>query len=618
MMQVEEIAARLEQSFDLLTGGSRTALPRYQSLHASIDWSYNLLSETERLLFRRLAVFAGSWNMDEARFIASGDAISREPEESSQFPEDVLELLTLLVNKSLVTPHQLPGAPTRYFYLDSIRNFAFERLRETGEELLMRNRHLDYYELLGSRLEPLLRGADMVTTLTSLEADHDNLRTALEWSLATDLPAQFERSSRTNVEKGLRLVGDLVWFWVLLFIADEGIMWAKRLLAAEVIERGLQPLNPLRDLARARALYMIGWYGDGESAQSQKYMEESLRILKELGSVGRRDAAYALNALAEWTLGSGEYERAKALANESLDLFREVGDLPGLTMVLGSPFASLAMNQGDFDLARKYMDEALAINQNLGDMDGVAEGYRRLGELAALEGNCRQAWTLLENAHELYCRLGNKLGIYFTLVQMGKAALAQGDAKHAEAIFAEALDLARQVGALSQMSASMATLGKAAFVQGQYERASQWYRQAIETAREIEDNRALACALRGLAEVNQAGGDAASALRLYQESLEVWGELVDRREIYRSLEALAALVVDLGQPELSLRLFAATQDLYNSIRFSFSPRHQDMHSNKLNSLKSQLGEAAFNAAWSQGQAMELEQAIETALSFSIS
>ena len=127
--------------------------------------------------------------------------------------------------------------------------------------------------------------------------------------------------------------------------------------------------------------------------------------------------------------------------------------------------------------------------------------------------------------------------------------------------------------------------------------------------------------MRGLAEISLAthgAADTVPALRLYQQALQARGNPPDLREIYRSLERVAGLAIDLEEPEQAVQLFAATQELYDSIRFSFSPRHQDMHSNKLNSLKSQLGEAAFNAAWSQGQAMELEQAIETALSFSIS
>ena len=153
--------------------------------------------------------------------------------------------------------------------------------------------------------------------------------------------------------------------------------------------------------------------------------------------------------------------------------------------------------------------------------------------------------------------------------------------------------------------------------QGKYERASEWYRQAIETARGIEDNHTLACALRGLAEVNRAGGDVASTLRLIQESLQVLGELVDRREIYLSLEALAGLAIDLGQPEQAVRLFSATQDLYNSIRFSFSPRHRTIHSEKVSSLNRHLGETAFDQAWRQGQALTLEQAIQLALGLKI-
>jgi predicted ATPase/DNA-binding SARP family transcriptional activator len=608
MMKVEEIAAHLERSFDLITGGSRTALPRYQSLNASLEWSYHLLPEAERLLFRRLAGFAGGWSVDAAGFIASDLG-------------DVLDLLTQLVNKSLITPHQTPGEPTRYFYLDTIRRFALDRLRESGEEGLMRDRLLDYCEQLAERLEPLLRGPDQVAWMTSLETEQDNLRAAMEWSLATHKPTPLTGesyqagNSQTYIEKGLRLAAALNWFWHTLFKRTEAVFWLERLLAGEVQERGAQPLDPSRALARARGLYVAGWFKAGD--QSQNYLEESLLIFRELGPEGRRGAAYALNKLATSLERRGDYLQAQALASESLALFREVDDPFGLSDLLSAVLPVLAEDQGDFDQARRYGEEALTISQKNGDTNGIPWAYLRLGEIASREGNYPRAWALMEIALDIYCRLGNKLGNYYVLVQMGKTARAQGDPQHAETIFTEALDLTRQVGDRFHIAVALRNLARASYDQGDFKRASQWYGEALAIGREIEDSRTIARSLRGLAEVSRAAlgaGDTSSALRLYKEALQVRGKLVDHREIYRSLEALAELAVDLGRPEQAISLSGAIQELYDSIHFSLSERHRTIHSKTLSHFKSQLGEAAFRSAWEQGQAMRLEQAIEIALS----
>jgi predicted ATPase/DNA-binding SARP family transcriptional activator len=608
LMQVEEIAARLEQSFDLLTGGSRTALPRFQSLRASIDWSYHLLSEAERILFRRLAVFAGGWSVDAASFIASGSG-------------DVMDLLTQLVNKSLITPHQIPGAPTRYFYLDTIRRFALARLSEVGDEQLMRDRHLDYFQQLASRLGALWYGPDQVALMSSLEAENDNLRAALEWSLANQpsalLPLENQPAviSRSSIEKGLVLAVALVRFWNNLFNRAEGTFWLERLLVAEVQQRGPASLGPARALARAWALYTIGWYKVGD--QSLKYMDESLLIFRELGLQGRQGAAYVLRFLALDANWRGDYPLCQVLAGESLVLFRAVGDSYGLAELLSGLFTLLAWNQGNPGQARKYIEEALAIFQDLGNQDGIAWAYLFKGMITAREGNYPQAWTLMENAQDIYLRLSNKIGNYFVLEQMGKAARAQGDSQHAEALFSEALALTRQVGDRWPMTATLINLARSAYDQGEYEHASKWYSEAILIAREIEERPAISRSLRGLAEISRArlgAGNIVPALRLYQQALQARGNPPDLREIYRALEGLARLAVDLEEPETAVQLFAATQELYDSIRFSFWPPHPYNRAEMVSSLKSHLGEAAFGQVWSQGQALTLEQAIQLALS----
>ncbi|SRR5579884_626936 len=257
-LPVEQIEARLQDRFRLLTGGSRTALPRQQTLRALIDWSYDLLSETERTLLRRLSVFMGGWTLEAAEAICAGEGIEEW---------EVLDLLTSLVDKSLVV-YEGPEPSTRYRLLETIRQYARDRLYEAGDGALYRDRHRDWFLSLAEQAEPQLQGPEQALWLERLETEHDNLRAALEWSLAAD----------GSAEAGLRLVGALWRFWEMRGYLTEGrAHLADALSHAQTQERTQE---------RARALTGAGnlaWHqSDYEAARTLH--EQSLAIYQALGN----------------------------------------------------------------------------------------------------------------------------------------------------------------------------------------------------------------------------------------------------------------------------------------------------------------------------------------------
>jgi predicted ATPase/class 3 adenylate cyclase len=193
VLSVEQIASRLDDRFRLLTGGSRTGLPRHQTLRATMDWSYELLSEAERVLLRRLAVFAGGFTLETAEAVCTG----MDAETSA-----VLDLLTHLVDKSLVIMEER-GGTSRYRLLDTVRQYGRNKLLESGEDPRVRRRHRDWYLQLAEAAEPELHGPDQRLWLDRMEMEHDNLRTALDWS----------KVDEDGSEAGLRLAGALWWFW---------------------------------------------------------------------------------------------------------------------------------------------------------------------------------------------------------------------------------------------------------------------------------------------------------------------------------------------------------------------------------------------------------------------
>jgi predicted ATPase/class 3 adenylate cyclase len=271
VLSVEQLVERLDERFRLLTGGSRTASPCQQTLRAAIDWSYELLSEAERALFRRLAIFAGGWTMEAAEAVCVGNAIASE---------DVLDRLSSLVNKSLVNAEERHGAE-RYRLLETIRDYARERLEASGEAEAVRRQHAEHFLALAEHVAPELRGARQAQWVKRLDAEHDNLRAALHWCV-----------EHGEVEQGLRLGGALWRFWQMHGHLTEG---RERLMEALRLPEDGMP-SERRMAARAVALNgAAAWRGTGDYALARSMYEERLAISRELGD--RLGVAESLNNL---------------------------------------------------------------------------------------------------------------------------------------------------------------------------------------------------------------------------------------------------------------------------------------------------------------------------------
>jgi predicted ATPase/class 3 adenylate cyclase len=408
VLSVEEIAARLDDRFRLLTGGSRTVMPRHQTLRAAIDWSYELLLQVERALLRRLSVFAGGWTLKAAEVVCAGEGIE---------PWEVLELQAHLIDKSLVLTEAGTGGETRYRLLGTIRQYAGDRLMEAGEAGGLRQRHLDWFLALAEQAGPKLRGSDQLLWLDRLEEEHDNLRAALEWSQATE----------GGSEAGLRIAGALYRFWFVRGYLTEGRQWLEGVLSASTEAAGLP---------RAKALHAAGYlaWGEGDLKRASGLLEEGLTLYRQLGD--KRGLARTLNTLGvvttydEWerkmafyeeglslareieardlvatllnNLGEiarirGDSQRARQLYEEALQL--NVGDQARQVPLINLGFVSFA--QGDYDAARGFFAETLAIARRFGDKGGIAYGLEGLGGVYGLQGQAERAARLLGAAEAL-------------------------------------------------------------------------------------------------------------------------------------------------------------------------------------------------------------------------
>jgi non-specific serine/threonine protein kinase len=411
----EQVATRLGDSLWLLRGGTRT-LPRQETLRATLDWSYALLSETERLLLRRLAVFAGGFSAEAVEGVCSGEGIEQA---------EVLALLTALVEKSLVEP-RVQTRHTRYRLLEPVRQYAFERLAAHGETDGVHRRHAHYFMDLAETVEPALTSGKRGAWIELLAVEQDNLRTALAWS---------RRAAELNDnEVGLRLAGALFWFWNFRGEVSEGLDWVEAALA-----RG-QGADPA---VRAKALYAaaeLAWML-GQTAMARARAEESAALFRALGH--KRGLAYTLQSL-PMTM---DHPRASASAAESLRLFEEVGDAWGAAMAMAALDVFALIKDGDPERqGQARPEEALARFRALGDAWGTAQVLNALGDLARSQGDTVGATARYEEALALLRREGLTGSVPSLLHNLGYLALRRGEVRRALHQFRESLALFRDQG----------------------------------------------------------------------------------------------------------------------------------------------------------------------------
>jgi predicted ATPase/DNA-binding winged helix-turn-helix (wHTH) protein len=414
-MSVEELSQGLDQRFALLTGGSRTALPRHRTLRSTIDWSYDLLREPEKLFLQRLSVFAGGWTLAAAKEVCAGEGIEQR---------DVLDLLTSLADKSLVVPEQ-GDAQTRYRLLETVRQYARDRLEDSGGSAAARVRHRDYYLALAEEADPKLRGAEQAEWLQRLEEEHENLRAGLAWSVA-----------EAGTGGGQRLCGALRRFWWTRGHLSEGRQWCTRVLGRTGAERTRERANVL-NAAGVLAFYQ----GDYPAARALE--EESLAIRRELGD--RSGIAGSLGNLGNVASGQGDYPAARTLYEESLAIRRELGDPSGIANSLGN-LGNVALYQGDYPAARALDEESLAIRRELGDRFGIAVSLSNLGQVAYEQGDYPAARALDEESLAIRRELGDRIGIFYALEGLAAVVASLRDSLRAARIWGATERLRAEIG----------------------------------------------------------------------------------------------------------------------------------------------------------------------------
>jgi predicted ATPase/DNA-binding SARP family transcriptional activator/DNA-binding CsgD family transcriptional regulator len=519
-LAVEQVAQRLDVSLDVLSGTNRTAAPRQQTLRATIDWSHKLLSETERTFFRRLSVFAGGWTLEAAEAVCPGGSVEEG---------DVLNLLGGLVDKSLVVAGAPTGGAMRYRMLEPIRQYARQKLAESGEANEVRDWHAAYFLALAEEAEPELARQQQGVWGERLEAEHDNLRGALSWVL-----------KRGEVGLALRLGAALWRFWYTRGYLSEGIRWLERVLADD---------DPTASRIRVKALEGMGWLVQlqGDNERGNATYQEMLRLSRELGDKG--NIATALNSLGTVAAQHGDNKRARALLQENLEVISELeadGD-PAATLKKFYVFNLLGYlaihEENDYARGTTLWEESLALAREAGDTYLVGNTLSNLGHPAFMQGEYERAKALSEEALAYAHELGGvRAGFAASaLINLGVAALCLGERERAAGSFQEALLVSQDTGVKPQVIESLEGMASVAGVLREATRAAHLW-GAAEAAREATGI-ALSPGERTLHEPYLA-----SALSRLGEA--AWEEaLAEGRAMSLEEAAAYALSEDVDQPQ---------------------------------------------------------------------
>jgi predicted ATPase/transposase/DNA-binding XRE family transcriptional regulator len=586
---------RLDHPLQWLTNGPRDLPARQQTMRATIDWSYNLLNADEQRLFRRLGVFVGGCTLEAAAEVCGNWGLAIGDGEMAQSPiaspqSLILDGLALLVDSNLLKCEAGPDGAPRFVMLATIHGYALERLNTSGEVTTQRQLHAAYYLALTEQAQAHMHSHGQKEWLERLEAEIDNLRAVLSWSLASG-----------DVAVGVRIAGALEDFWLGHGHMSEGRRWLDDILAQAAMLKNIP--------GHAKALMVAGFvtYFHGDKAGARARYEESLAI-----STALQDQHGRASALVYFGWVEDDPALAWVRYEEALAVFRSLGDRFGISWALGD-MGLAASDRGEYALASSYAAEALALARDLGDRRQMAYTLWVLGVALLCRGDYTQASRHMQESLALSRALGDVVWIAYFLGGAGEAALYQGDYTHAAACYEEAVAICREVGDNNGRDAMLCALGRVTHTQGNHLRAISLLEEGMNWI-SADRNVGLATELHHLAAAVYAQGDHPRACALLHEALVLQHQRKNTYPLIESLELCAEMIVGNSQAAQAACLLGAVTALRKSIGAPLPPGLRAGYDRAIAAIHAQIDRRAFVAAWAEGQAMSLGQALEEAQS----
>jgi len=549
VLPMGDLLARLDDRFRLLRHGGRAATDRHETLQATLDWSYSLLDPAEQALLRRLAVFAGGWDVAAAEAVCAGDEV---------LAEAVLELLDELLERSLVSVVDEADDAPRYGLLETVRQYGAQHLERAGEATALRDRHLAWYVALAEQAAPALLGGEPVVWLARLEREHDNLGAALQWAL------DHGRSAL-----GVRLVAGLWPFWR---SHRSHLSAGRRWLAAVLALPAEEDEDTARRAARVNALEGAAWLAEDEHdfAQASALFARSDALRHALGQDERRTSLLINEAMA--ARAGGDYARATALLEETLARQRARGNRESITRGgLGLALSRLALvlgEQGHYTRATALYEECLALHRALGDREGVGYTLLGLGDIARDLGETARVRAYCEETLAIFQELGHPLA-GFSLNNLALADYRDGDLARATDRAEEGAALFRDLRAGPNLAEVLVTLGR----------------------------------------VRGGQGAATTAWASLAEALTLAWAKGPRVVVAAALDALGVLAMQQGPARQGVHLLGAAARLRQDMGAPVRPADRPEVEGALAAARASLGGVAFDEAWAAGQTRPLAQIV---------
>jgi len=476
----QALLARLSKQLDVLTSTARDLPARQRTLRGAIEWSYELLDETERRLLARLSIFAGDASLDAIEAVCGAEG------------EDVLDGIASLVDKSLVLQIEGEDEEPRFVMLEIIKEYGRERLISEVEYETVAAAHARYFVDLTEKAATRLSGSEQGRWLGLLEKEHVNLQSALGWLI------------RGDVDEAYRLAHLLQWFWWIRGHLSVGRHWLERVIAVPTQD----PIRRSRALSSAGAI--VADLGDKETANA--YFSEAAQLARENDS--SLALAWAVTGLGYVAYLDGEREKAVGLQESALRDFNEQGDLRGRTIAM-TRLGMLALRTGDFAESDRFHVENLAIRRQMGDTWGIASVLNNLGYNAILQNDPQAALPHLEEALQLFREIGFKEGIGNVLDSLALVASAQGDWDRAAVLLEECLQVFRSLGYKQAIGFVLAQFGRAEIERKELVRGGALLKEGLTIANDLYDTETLPYCFEGIGGGLAAVGEGARAAFLF-------------------------------------------------------------------------------------------------------
>lgn len=620
LLPLATILVRLQSRLSFLTGGARDLPTRHQTLRNTLDWSYQLLDEQEQRFFYRLGVLIGNWTLEAATFIGIS---------TNEDMRDAIELLTSLVDKSFVRVIESPSGDVRYTLLETIREYALDRLDKSGERVEVQRRHVQFYMSFCEDVERHLFGPTQKLWLQRLDRESPNLLAAMRWVLTAK-----------DASLALQLAGSMVSFIQLRSSLSEGRNWFEEVLALDNA--------PQQTLSHMRTLYGAGVLAcmHNNSEQARLRLRECTTLAKTLGNYEGQVLSLGMLAMLELNLGS--YEAARDYAEQGSTILEKM-DNRLYKGVFHSIYGKIEAKQSNFEQARVRFHVSLMLLHQVEDLRTQADALAHLGnimrlqgklktalflytrslnlfrevddrwsqpacmngiaDIMRLQGNYAQSRTSFEECLALTIALSNRVEKANAFTGLGQLALYQGDMRQAARYLKESLHITKAIGHTSSIAQLLLALGDLERFQENYTSAIDYYEQSLTLTRSMRDKVSIAGVLFGLGDVARRQQENARACVLLKQSLQISWETGDKLGLATALETFAWLCQQIGLPERAVQFLGTADSLRDWLQIPLVPTLAPDHERARATLHTMIGEIAFHESWAYGYTMTLKLAL---------